>query len=268
MYYENDVGRVYYELAGPKGAPALVFCHGVSLNHETFNPQMDALKENYQVIVWDMPYHGMSSPIDNKLQFSIIAADFVVELLDECNIGDAVIVGQSLGSFVAQQAMHKYPERVKGTVHIGGVPLCPKFNALLKVFNPLIALSIYLFPSKPLYKAFAKHKALTEETRSYMEKTSTKAGKSVISHLTQEMLRDMTKGLPELLKEPQLLCYGDHDLGFIKKLSQKWHEKNPNSQLAVVENAHHIANQDNSEEFNKVLISFLESYSLQKNKPQ
>ncbi len=60
------------------------------------------------------------------------------------------------------------------------------------------------------------------------------------------------------VQEPMLMCYGDHDLAFIKKMSQKWHRRIPHSRLAEVKEAHHIANQDNPEEFNRILLSFLE----------
>lgn len=48
----------------------LFFFHGVSIDHETFKTQVEALKVRYRVVVWDMPYHGLSSPIDYKLKFS------------------------------------------------------------------------------------------------------------------------------------------------------------------------------------------------------
>ena len=69
----------------------------------------------------------------------------------------------------------------------------------------------------------------------------------------------MVKGLPEQSKEPKLISYGDHDLSFIKKLSNNWSEENKENHLAVINTAHHIANQDNSEEFNNALLSFLEN---------
>jgi len=68
----------------------------------------------------------------------------------------------------------------------------------------------------------------------------------------------MVKGIPKQTIEPMLLCYGDHDLPFIKRISQKWHRRIPHSVLAEVKDAHHIANQDNPGDFNRILLSFLE----------
>ncbi len=258
MYFEDEAGRMYYEIHGPHKAPTVVFSHGVSMDHQTFASQVNSLCKHYRVIVWDMPYHGLSSGIDFSLQFSDVAADFILKILDSNDVDRAVLVGQSLGSFVAQHGVRKYPDRVMGTVHIGGAPLYPGYCSLLRILNPFIAASIHLWPQRFLYRSFARHKALKDETRDYLAEASARTGKKVIIHLTQEMLRDMVKGIPEPTKEQKLLCYGEHDLRFIKVLSQKWQSADSKSQLVEIADAHHIANQDNPDEFNKILLSFLE----------
>ena len=261
MYYENDRGKVYYEIHGKAdNTPVVVFSHGILMDHRTFMPQVDALKERYRVILWDMPYHGMSSPMDYKAPFTVTAAEFVVQLLDHTGTDKAILVGQSLGSFVTQQVTYRYPERVAATVHLGGGSLYPGYTPLLIFLNPLVSLFINLYPHKYVFKAFASHRALKPETRAYMEQVSARTGKKVMSHITRELLKDMVRGLPEPSKEPMLLLHGDHEASFVKKLLRKMNQHNPNSQLAVVNDAHHIANQDNPEEFNRILLSFLDGF--------
>jgi len=82
MYLENKSGKVYCEVYGRDDSPSIIFSHGVNMNHETFKAQAEVLQEKYRVIIWDMPYHGKSSPIDNKLPFSETAADFIADLMD------------------------------------------------------------------------------------------------------------------------------------------------------------------------------------------
>ena len=257
MFYKNELGNVYYEVHGPENAPAVVFSHGVAMDHRTFESQVEALKDNFRVIVWDMPYHGKSSAIDKKLPFSKTAADFIMEILDTLNIHKAVMAGLSLGSLVVQQAAYKYPDRVAAAIHISGGPLYPRYPAVLKIFKPFMGL-MNLYPTTMLNKTFARHKSITEETRAYLMETMSRAGKDTVIHLTKEMLQDMVDGLPEHPKQPALIVYGDHDLGMLKKMSIKWHAGLPGSKLEMVENAHHIANQDNPEEMNRLLVNFLE----------
>ena len=54
MYYENDRVKVYYEVHGEENnAPVVVFSHGICMDHQTFMPQVDALKDRDRVIIWD-----------------------------------------------------------------------------------------------------------------------------------------------------------------------------------------------------------------------
>jgi 3-oxoadipate enol-lactonase len=259
MYFENRLGKVYYEVYGREDAPALVFSHGINMNHETFKAQAETLQEKFRVIIWDMPYHGKSSPICNKLPFSETTADFIIELLDHLRIEKAVLAGLSLGSYVTQIAAHKYPERVKATIHIGGDPLHPPVTPLIKITNPLIGLFIKLYPSNKIFKAFASHRTLKPETRAYLERVAAENGKQVMAHLTQELMRDMVRGLPRHTGETKLLCHVDHEISLVQKQMNRWHKECPESQLVIIENAHHIANQDNPEKTNRVLIDFLNS---------
>ncbi len=257
VYLKNRIGKIYYEVFGPENAPAIIFSHGVNMNHETFRAQVEDLKENYRVIIWDMPYHGKSEPIDNRLSFAESAADFIRDILNHLGVEKAVLAGLSLGSYVTQIAAHKYPERTQATIHIGGGPLHPPISPIIKLANPLIGLFIKLYPSRSIFKAFASHRTLKEETQSYMERVAAENGKKVMAHLTQEMLREMTRGLPEHTSEPKLLCHGDHETSFVQKQMKRWHNEDPTTRLEVINDAHHIANQDNPEGTNNVIRDFL-----------
>ncbi|OEF97160.1 alpha/beta fold hydrolase [Desulfuribacillus alkaliarsenatis] len=259
MYLKSELGTVYYEVHGKANAPTIIFSHGVSMDHHTFDAQVEALKESYQVIVWDFPFHGKSSPIDTSLSFSKTSVKLMIEILDELQINKAVWAGLSLGSFVTQRAASMYPNRVSATVHIGGGSIYPSVTGLLKALKPLVSLYIGLYPPKAMYKAFAEHRALAPETKRYMEEVASKTGKAVVTHLTKEMLNDMVEGLPSPLAQPMLITYGDQEMNFIKKNCIKWHESSSNSQLAVIQNARHIANQDNPDDFNAVLLAFLKT---------
>ena len=255
---ERDVGRVYYEVYGPEQAPAVVFSHGVAMDHRSFEQQVAALEDRYRVIVWDMPYHGRSSAIDRRLRFSTTAADLTMAIMDELGVQRAVLAGLSLGSLVVQQAAHRYPDRVTAAIHISGGPLHPKYPAILKVAIPFISVLMKLYPIKPLSRAFVEHKALADETKAYLMETVAHTGKGVITYLTNEMVRDMVIGLDEHPRPPALIVYGDHDLRFLKTMAEKWHDQHPNSQLVEIEDAHHVLNQDNPGAFNAALLDFLQ----------
>ncbi len=280
MYLKSSFGRVYYEVHGPDdsrpaadpdsrvvagsaaGKPeplTVLFAHGVTMDHRTFASQVDALKGRFRVACLDLPGHGRSDRVDLKGPYSSRAANAINEVLDALGAKRVVLVGQSLGSTLCQRAASESQDRVVGSVHVGGASLYPRFSPLLRLVKPAVFLSITLFPRKPLYELFAAHKALKPHTRAYLREVVSAAGKTLILRLTLDMLRDMTVGIPRRLDHPMLICYGDHEAGFVKRLCRTWRDAQPNSSLEVIGDAHHIANQDNPSAFNELLIRFLGS---------
>ncbi len=268
MHLESSFGRIHYEVHGPDrddrrvpGAEPLtvLFAHGVTMDQRTFESQADALRDRCRVVLLDLPGHGRSQKVDLKTDYSARAANVINELLDELDAQCVVLVGQSLGSTLCQRAASLSPDRVVGSVHLGGGALYPRTSPLLSLLKPVVALSIALFPRKPLYSLFAAHKALKPHTQAYLREVATAAGKTHIFRLTLDMLRDMTAGIPRRLEHPMLICHGDHEAGFIRRHARVWHGAQPASTLAVIEDAHHIANQDNPQAFNEQLIAFLDS---------
>jgi 3-oxoadipate enol-lactonase len=264
LLYTFEGGKLFYEVFGEDNTTTLVFLHGVAMNHRTFKSQIVELEKLYKVIVVDLPNHGQSSHLDRSLPYSKTCAHIVINLLNQLNIEKAILVGQSLGSFIVSHAASLYPEKVSATVHIGGGGLYPKSSVLLKVSIPLISPMIKLIPNKYMFKMFAKHKALQKETQDYLEETSTKTGKDVIIHLTKDMVRTMVEGISGPIQQPTLILYGDHEATFIKKMNNKFNKTVENSKLTIIKDAHHIANQDNPSEFNKELITFITSLKKDK----
>jgi 3-oxoadipate enol-lactonase len=257
-FLEHELGKFFYTAHGPDDAPAVIFSHGVAMDHRSFDEQVRAFEGDYRVVTWDMPYHGRSDSIGKDLPFSVVSADILAEILKQLSIEEAVFAGLSLGSFVVQQMTVRHPELVRAEVHLSGGPLHPKFPSLVRISIPVITAFMKLYPAGPLGKAFAKHKALREETMAYLRETIEHTGKDAVTHLTNEMVRDMAAGLPAPPDTPRLIVYGDHDLALLNNMAKKWHQRLPGSELVEIENAHHILNQDNPIAFNTVLRDFLE----------
>ncbi|MHB9141331.1 MAG: alpha/beta fold hydrolase, partial [Paludibacter sp.] len=65
-YFGNNIKTlvnnlvVSYTDQGPDDAPVLIFIHGFPLNKSMWNKQVEELKKNYRVIVYDIRGHGDS----------------------------------------------------------------------------------------------------------------------------------------------------------------------------------------------------------------
>lgn len=128
--------------SGPVGAPPVVFVHGAMMGRSVWRPQVDALADRYRCISVDQPGHGTL----RQQHFTIEAAVAnVVAAIDREAGGRAVLVGLSLGGYVAMTVAGAYPERVRGLV-ISGCTREP--IGLSRVGFHLYGLSLRVVPER------------------------------------------------------------------------------------------------------------------------
>jgi pimeloyl-ACP methyl ester carboxylesterase len=109
---------LHYELAG-SGGPALVFVHGGCCAASDWRYQIDALCDEFTVLAVDLRGHGRSGGADGALTVEQWAAD-VNALVEGLEIGTAVIVGHSLGSRIAAEAVWQRPGQAAGLILLDG----------------------------------------------------------------------------------------------------------------------------------------------------
>ena len=110
--------RVAYRRAGT--GPAVVLIHGVGLQKAIWDPQVEALLADHDVIAMDMPGHGGSSRPPEQPHLSDYA-DAVLALLDGLGIARVHVVGHSMGALVALEFALTHPDRVAGVVAVNAV---------------------------------------------------------------------------------------------------------------------------------------------------
>jgi pimeloyl-ACP methyl ester carboxylesterase len=103
--------------AGPRDAPAIVFVHATRLTRALWSAQLRLLSPRYRTIALDLPGHGVRAAEPFTIE---AAARTVADAIDaEVPSRRAVVVGLSLGGYVAIEAAAAHPERVAGLVLAG-----------------------------------------------------------------------------------------------------------------------------------------------------
>jgi pimeloyl-ACP methyl ester carboxylesterase len=102
---------------GPRDAPAIVFVHATRLSRSQWWPQFRRLSARYRCVAVDLPGHGARGDEPWSIE---AARDGVIAAIEaEAPSGRAVIVGLSLGGFVAIEVADAVPQRVAGLVLAG-----------------------------------------------------------------------------------------------------------------------------------------------------
>lgn len=96
--------------------PLVVFVHGAGISRKLWLPQLDALSATARVIAPDLPGHGdrTAEPFDFETAVRTVER-FVTERDATC----IVLVGHSLGGYVATEVAARNPQRVAGLVLSG-----------------------------------------------------------------------------------------------------------------------------------------------------
>ena len=105
--------NMYYEVHG-KGIP-LVMIQGFGGNHQAWFFQTPALQKYFRIIIFDNRGIGKSGTSGEPYTIRTMAND-VIGLMDYLGIGEAHILGLSLGGLVAQEVAISYAERVRKLV--------------------------------------------------------------------------------------------------------------------------------------------------------
>jgi len=103
-----DTVTLHYSEAG-RGT-SVVLLHGFPLSGAIWQAQQKQLAEQYRVIVPDLRGHGKSPAPPGAYDMSLLARD-VLAMLDSLQIKKAVIMGHSMGGYVALAALRLAPER-------------------------------------------------------------------------------------------------------------------------------------------------------------
>lgn len=131
--YTNDASRfvelpsgltVHVRDEGPRNAPVLVLIHGSSASLQTWEPWVTRLSDDYRIISYDQPGHGLTGPTPDGNYDTAVFVETLDGIANALGLTDFVVAGNSTGGWVAWNYALAHGDRLNGLALIdaSGVP--------------------------------------------------------------------------------------------------------------------------------------------------
>lgn len=253
----NDISLAFNDQG--TGLP-LVFLHAFPLNRTMWSEQEKGLSAQFRVITIDLRGHGES---DAPLwHYSLDqAADDVRSLLDHLAIRDAIVVGLSMGGYIAFAFYRKYVERIRALVLADTRAQADtedgrraRFDmAQLAYRQGSGAIADVMLPKLLSSTTIQTRPELVQQVRTMIEGNQVSG---IAGDLMAMAARPDSTPLLERIRCPTQIIVGELDVPTPPVDARLMSEKIPNARLAVIPKAGHLSNLEQPELFNKTIRSF------------
>ncbi|MDO5026931.1 MAG: alpha/beta hydrolase [Tissierellia bacterium] len=222
--------NIHYVEKG-QGSP-IILLHGNGEDSSYFESQIDILSDKYHVFALDSRGHGKTDFGEKELTIRQLAQD-LDDFIEEKNLGKVDILGFSDGANIAMIYALDHPDKV-GKLILNGGNLVPE-GMIEKV-----------------YKAIKRHYDKALEDSDHDEEARKKA--KLFSLMVNDPYID--KNDLKKIKNKALVIAGDKDMIRDDHTREIAHYL-ANSRLVILEGDHFVSKKK-PEDFNKVMMEFLE----------
>jgi pimeloyl-ACP methyl ester carboxylesterase len=250
-----------------RSKPTLLLIHGHMLSHASWQPQIEALERDVDVIAPDLPGHGDASPNADACPVDALA-DRCVALLNTHGVERSIVCGLSLGGYIALALCHRSLTCVAGlalcaTRAEGDMPqrraqrtqlvASVERNGTGVVIDDLLP---HLF-AQPTYH---ERPELVAAVRCDMERTTPQGCIAAIVAMRDRP--DQTAHLAAM-DVPALIIHGADDTRTPRRYAQMLRDGLPNAELHIVPGAGHLLNVEQPDHFNTLLRAFVDRCDME-----
>ena len=252
----------YFEEYG-QGPETILFVHSFMMNCNMYDRQVEALKDRYRVVVYDLRGHGRSEVTSGGYNIYEQVED-AAGLIQQLELAPCHVVGMSIGGYITMRLTAKYPQLVRSQILISTSaaaedPADARQFKLLGFIHNRISRSFAIKQVKPiLFGEKFLNDPETAKSRNYWHEQLMRNDKhSFAKTLDGILARD------EVLKEfgsnevPTLIICGEADAACDPVQSERMHTELPYSQLVQIPDVGHTPPVEAPEIVNATLSDFL-----------
>ena len=254
---------IAYEDVG--SGPAVLFLHGFPHDHSLWAPQTAALQAQARCLAPDLRGFGASDAVGPYTMD--VYADDAVCVLDHAGVERAVVVGLSMGGYVAFALWRRHRDRVRALVLADTRPGPDGDEALAKRRDMIqlartkgsTAVAEAMMPGMVGKSTREKNAGLVDAIFQMMQNAPVDG---IVGALEAMMARPDSAATLGTIDVPTLVLVGDEDTLTPTAEARAMHQLIRGSRLEVLTGAGHVANLEQPSAFNHVVSEFVEGVML------
>jgi pimeloyl-ACP methyl ester carboxylesterase len=243
------------------GSPIL-FAHGTLMDRTMFDPQIDALSDEYRTVAYDLrartdQYTGPYDLYD--------LADDADALTDALDIDSFVLCGMSMGGFMALRFAERYPDQLEGVVLIDAMAE-PYTETEREQYGELATQAREEGAFTEFAVDVARSQLFGETTLEENPELTDHWVERWHTYPTEAFYHEMHSWLhepdftPELsaIDVPVLSIHGEEDISIEPERTESMLEALPNARQELIPDAGHTSNLEKPAAVNDALRAFLD----------
>lgn len=255
----------------------MLLLHGFPLDHTMWRQQFAAFRDRFHIVAPDLRGFGSSTidAISAKTGIEMVDyADDVRQVLDRLEIRRPIIlVGFSMGGYVALQFMAKYAQQVRALIMVDSRANADKPAMQEARFNMAENVEGWgaghvaelILPKLVARSTIEKHPEVVVEIESIISRTNPIAIAAAQRGMAHRP--DMSPMLSRL-ETPTLCLVGSEDVITPPEEMQGMANAMPNASTSVIRDAGHMSPMENPDEFNMAMEGFLERLGSSSTSPK
>lgn len=254
----NGLKIQYAESGDSLGAPVILL-HGYGDSFRSFDLVLSRLPKSFHVYVLSQRGHGDSSRPASGYNPRDFAADVAV-FMEAVKLKQAVIVGHSMGSYVAQRFALDYPDRVRGLVLIGSFVTVRGHQGVKELWDSTISKfgdSVDPAFIRDFQQSTFQKPIPPEFFETVVRESAKIPGRVWRTTMAELMKTDFSDQLGRI-KAPTLIVWGDKDSFFLRAEQDRLANAIAGSRLVVYEGTGHCPNWEDPKRLATDLTTFIE----------
>jgi len=239
---------------------SLLFLHGVGGGHHAWEGQVPYFGGlGYPSHAWDQPGYGKSAIVEPYDLEQVSAA--LARLIESLGGEPVVLIGHSMGGFIAQEIYARYPQFVKALVltftspaFAGGTSEFTK-QFIASRIGPLDEGKTMAQVAARLIPTMGSNSKLAERIMTGVPPDTYRKAVHLLTTF------DRRKELAAI-KVPTLLVAGSEDKVAPPSVMEKMASKIPGAEYVLLQGCGHLGPMDHPDAFNAALLAFLKRHGL------